>query len=123
MTIVVQLTILRTLYSNAPGTHWNLIGNPNYQMPLEPKYKQQSSPCGEKQAIEGSHVGRCQLYCLAVVVLCLQQEMQICTQNLQNCILISHHLISLHQLKLLVATPSVSDLCLPLVVEVVVWVV
>ena len=39
--MVVQLTIeLRTLYSNAPGTHWNLIGNPNYQMPLEPKYKQ-----------------------------------------------------------------------------------
>ena len=51
---------------------------------LTTKYKQQHSPCGEKQAIESSHVGRCQLYCLAVVVLCLQQEMQICTQNLQN---------------------------------------
>ena len=31
--------------------------------------------------------------------------------------------ISLHQLKLLVASPSVPDLCLPLVVEMVVWVV
>ena len=36
------------------------------------------TPCGEEQAIEGSHVGGCQLYCLAVVVLRLQQEMQIC---------------------------------------------
>ena len=34
-------------------------------------------PCGEKQAIEGSHVGWRQLYRLAVVVLRLQQQMPI----------------------------------------------
>ena len=72
-------------------------------------------PGSEKKSIESSHVGRCKLDRLTVVVLCLEQ-------NVSGGALLANTTSS-HQLQLLITAPGVPDLCLPLVVQVVVRVV